>query len=86
MFLCSWGEVTFATQDEDGITIVAQGADGESKQVRARATPRLWRGGVSVMRRLSGIQHIRMAEFKQPWLVVDTFIDVGDDTPLSVMT
>jgi 3-(3-hydroxy-phenyl)propionate hydroxylase len=78
-------QVTSYTQDDTGVTLVSEGADGAVQQVRARYVLGC-DGAWSVMRRLSGIQYRRIAEFKQPWLVVDTFID-SEDAPLpKVMT
>ncbi|MBP8003055.1 MAG: bifunctional 3-(3-hydroxy-phenyl)propionate/3-hydroxycinnamic acid hydroxylase [Chloroflexi bacterium] len=76
--------VTAYSQDENWITLVAEGTDGQSRQVRARYALGC-DGGSSTMRRLSGIEYVKMAEFKQPWLVVDTFIDVEDDTLPKIM-
>ncbi len=78
-------QVTAYTQNEAGITLSVRSASDEVGQVHARyvlACDGAW----SVLRRLSGIQHRQMAEFKQPWLVVDTYVD-SDDSPLPrVMT
>lgn len=78
-------QVTSYTQDETGVTLTAQGADGEMQRVRARYALGC-DGAWSVMRSLSGSQYTQMAEFKQPWLVVDTVVDVEDATLPPVMT
>ncbi|HET6659193.1 MAG TPA: bifunctional 3-(3-hydroxy-phenyl)propionate/3-hydroxycinnamic acid hydroxylase [Rubrobacter sp.] len=74
-------QVTSFTQDETGVTLTMGGAgDGSTREARARYALGC-DGAWSVMRRLSGIQYRQMAEFRQPWLVVDTFID-AEDAPL----
>jgi 3-(3-hydroxy-phenyl)propionate hydroxylase len=78
-------QVTAYTQDETGITLTVQGAANDPIPVRARYVLGC-DGAWSVMRRLSGIQYRQIAEFKQPWLVVDTFIDTEDAPLPSVMT
>lgn len=78
-------QVTSYTQDESGVTVIAQGAGGEIQQAGARYALGC-DGAWSVMRRLSGSQYTQMAEFKQPWLVVDAVVDVEDDTLPPVMT
>lgn len=78
-------EVIAYTQDDTGVALSAQGPDGVVQQVRARYALGC-DGAWSVIRRLSGIQLRPMAEFKQPWLVVDTLLD-NEDVPLPhVMT
>lgn len=79
-------EVTSFTQDETGVTLTVRDAEnGSTQEVRARYALGC-DGAWSVMRRLSGIQYRQMAEFRQPWLVVDTFID-AEYAPLpKVMT
>jgi 3-(3-hydroxy-phenyl)propionate hydroxylase len=78
-------QVMCYAQDETGVTLTVQGAEIDPTQVRARYVLGC-DGAWSMMRRLSGIQYRQMAEFKQPWLVVDTFIG-SEDAPLpKVMT
>lgn len=79
-------QVTSFTQDETGVTLTVRDAEnGSTQEVRARYALGC-DGAWSVLRRLSGIQYRQMAEFKQPWLVVDTFVD-AEDAPLpKVMT
>ncbi|GAB4207072.1 MAG: bifunctional 3-(3-hydroxy-phenyl)propionate/3-hydroxycinnamic acid hydroxylase [Roseiflexaceae bacterium] len=78
-------QVASYTQDETGVTLSIQGTGNDRSQVRARYVLGC-DGAWSVMRRLSGSQYRQMTEFKQPWLVVDTFID-SEDAPLPrVMT
>ncbi|MBV9279885.1 MAG: bifunctional 3-(3-hydroxy-phenyl)propionate/3-hydroxycinnamic acid hydroxylase [Chloroflexi bacterium] len=77
--------VTSYTQDEAGVTVTAQGTDGAIRRVCARYALGC-DGARSVMRRLSGSQFSKMAEFTQPWLVVDVLVDEEDATLPPVMT
>jgi 3-(3-hydroxy-phenyl)propionate hydroxylase len=78
-------QATTYAQDGTGVTVITQGTDGEIQQVRAQYVLGC-DGAWSVMRRLAGSQYTQMAEFKQPWLVVDALVDEKDDALPQVMT